>query len=526
MKGVRINTGLRIGTALLAGLVMSLHSASQPAPADAAQEQALGRYIAFVSGRMKEYIADYERDRPRGPDQATASRTLALAYDSAGRTADALAEIERAYQLAPAGQKMDQAITGQLIAMGARDEAKLRYWLAEMGRHDPARRQRYQELAADLASPATALASLQDRLRDPAAAEELMSRLAPWLAYFGDHAGALEALRGERLVSGLRGSTTLWLSLYRDVRNLPGFRQLVQEIGLVDQWLRTGWGDYCRPIGEKSFRCGSGDAGPIQPDKPFAGDGWRQLGMHRTRRVEVEKDVLLEVVDWGGTGRPLVLLAGLGGTAHVFDALAPKLTDQYHVYGVTRRGFGVSSAPATGYDADRLGDDVLAVIKALRLEKPVIAGHSIAGEELSSIGSRFPQRVAGLIYLDAHYLYAFHDAKVEELTEAYQAARRGPATSPAPPPFVLAPQDLAGEAILNGKRQYTRVRAPVLALMAGQQGTPNAADPEIVEAQKKVIRVAAPSARVVYIPAAQHYIFGSHEAEVLAEIRAFIASLE
>jgi non-heme chloroperoxidase len=109
---------------------------------------------------------------------------------------------------------------------------------------------------------------------------------------------------------------------------------------------------------------------------------------HSVRFVTVDSGVRLEVLDWGGTGRPLVLLAGLGGSAHVFDKFAPKLTGAYHVYGVTRRGYGASSLPATGYSADRLGDDVLAVIDALSLNKPVLVGHSIAGEELSSVGSR------------------------------------------------------------------------------------------------------------------------------------------
>jgi pimeloyl-ACP methyl ester carboxylesterase len=72
-----------------------------------------------------------------------------------------------------------------------------------------------------------------------------------------------------------------------------------------------------------------------------------------------------------------------------------------------------------GYTADRLGDDVLAVLDALNLDGPVLVGHSIAGEELSSIGSRHPERVAGLIYLDAAYAYAFYDtvqAQGEDLT--------------------------------------------------------------------------------------------------------------
>jgi len=80
---------------------------------------------------------------------------------------------------------------------------------------------------------------------------------------------------------------------------------------------------------------------------------------HITRFVPVDKNVRLEVLDWGGSGRPLVLLAGGGDTAHVFDDFAPKLTSSFHVYGITRRGFGESGFSAEGYGADRLGEDVL-----------------------------------------------------------------------------------------------------------------------------------------------------------------------
>jgi pimeloyl-ACP methyl ester carboxylesterase len=72
-----------------------------------------------------------------------------------------------------------------------------------------------------------------------------------------------------------------------------------------------------------------------------------------------------------------------------------------HVHGITRRGYGKSSVPQGGYDADRLADDVLAVIDALKLERPILIGHSIAGEELSSLAARYPSRAGGLVYLDA-----------------------------------------------------------------------------------------------------------------------------
>jgi len=135
----------------------------------------------------------------------------------------------------------------------------------------------------------------------------------------------------------------------------------------------------------------------------------RRESIEAVRFIYVQPGVKLEVLDWGGTGRPLVLLAGLGNTAHVFEELAQRLRADYHVYGVTRRGFGQSSEPGAGYSADRLGDDVLAVMDSLRLAKPVLIGHSIAGEELSSIGSRHPDRVSGLVYLDAADSYAFYD---------------------------------------------------------------------------------------------------------------------
>jgi hypothetical protein len=92
----------------------------------------------------------------------------------------------------------------------------------------------------------------------------------------------------------------------------------------------------------------------------------------KTQFIEVQPDVRLEVLDWGGTGRNLVLLAGGGSTAHVFDSLGPKLAAHYHVIGITRRGFGQSSAPQTGYDPRRLGDDVVAVVDALHITDPVL----------------------------------------------------------------------------------------------------------------------------------------------------------
>jgi pimeloyl-ACP methyl ester carboxylesterase len=120
------------------------------------------------------------------------------------------------------------------------------------------------------------------------------------------------------------------------------------------------------------------------------------------RRVPVARDVRLEVLDWGGTGPALVFLAGLGNTAHVYDDFAPRFRDQYHVYAVTRRGFGASSAPAGGYDAATRARDVVTVLDSLHVDRAALAGHSIAGDELSAVGAAYPGRVRALVYLDAY----------------------------------------------------------------------------------------------------------------------------
>ena len=125
--------------------------------------------------------------------------------------------------------------------------------------------------------------------------------------------------------------------------------------------------------------------------------------LHKTQFVTVDGDIRLEVLDWGGHGRTLVFLAGLGNTAHVFDEFALRFTDRFRVVGITRRGFGASSRPSIGFGAQRLAEDVVAVIEALHVERPVLVGHSIAGEELSYIAARGGNLIGGLVYLDAAY---------------------------------------------------------------------------------------------------------------------------
>ncbi len=299
----------------------------------------------------------------------------------------------------------------------------------------------------------------------------------------------------------------------------------------------------------------------------------QDVSPHKVQLVTVEEGVQLEVLDWGGQGAPLVFLGGTD--AHVFDDFAPKSTQSHHVYGISEQGFGKSSAPepnATTYTADHLGDGVLEVLSQLRINRPVLVGHSLAGEILSSIGSRFPQRVAGLIYLDGGYAYAFYSPSIGDiaidsvdeqrqldlfLAKGFQSSQQidalktgaarlqhdleriektvslqPPRTSDAPavPPIGLA--------LGRGHQKYTHIDVPVLAIFADPHSFGNlyqndpaklaaliADDKANVSAQADVFQSGIPSAQVIRIPNTDHFIFRSNEDEVTQDMNTFIAKL-
>lgn len=137
--------------------------------------------------------------------------------------------------------------------------------------------------------------------------------------------------------------------------------------------------------------------------------------------IQTAPNIELEVLDWGGRGPPLVFLAGLQMNAHVFDHLAPRFTDTHHVLGITRRGHGESGWPESGYDLNTRVHDLEAVLDRLDLPPVILAGHSMAGEEMTGFASAHPERVRGLIYIDAA-----HDHSLLERLEGLDLCPFGP----------------------------------------------------------------------------------------------------
>ena len=302
---------------------------------------------------------------------------------------------------------------------------------------------------------------------------------------------------------------------------------------------------------------------------PRSGAAWQDPSPHRVSFVAVAPGVRLEVLDWGGSGPPLVFLAGLGNTGHVFDDFAPRLTGDHHVLAITRRGYGASSQPATGYDIATRVADLASVLDSLHLGAVSLAGHSAAGDELTAFAGAHPGRVTRLVYLDAAYDHSdlmrrmsgfppappmtSADSSSAAAFQAYTVATYGMRLPEAEIRAThvfdaggallrLVTPDSIALALLRGTEapQYAGVRAPALAIYApcdstrfAYWGRLDAAVRDSARAflartaawcRAQVARFASGvrQSHVVELSGANHYVFLSDPDTVAAEMRAFL----
>jgi pimeloyl-ACP methyl ester carboxylesterase len=311
------------------------------------------------------------------------------------------------------------------------------------------------------------------------------------------------------------------------------------------------------------------------PAASASAGAWTDPSGHRMRMITVAPKVRLEVLDWGGSGEPVIFLAGLGNSAHVFDDFAPQFTDRVHVLGITRRGYGASSQPASGYDSGRLAADIKAVLDTLHLKRVTLVGHSIAGDELSKFASTYADRIAKLVYLDAAHDRTglpklFQDAPIPASPPMLAADSASPAAARAyieRSNGILVPEgevhatavfgptgrylrdvtpDSIGAAILAGVEHpaYKRIGVPALAFYAVADSARDvipwyaALDSAGRAAAQKTFALFTPFAsaareqfqrevkqgRVIELHGAHHYVFISNAAEVAREMRAFLVA--
>jgi pimeloyl-ACP methyl ester carboxylesterase len=269
--------------------------------------------------------------------------------------------------------------------------------------------------------------------------------------------------------------------------------------------------------------------------------------------------VRLNYLDWGGTGDTILFLAGFNDSAHVFDGFAPQFTDRFHVLGLTRRGVGESDKPAGGYDTSTRVEDIRQFLDALDIRNVGLIGHSMAGDELTLFATRYPKRVAKLVYFDAAY---------DRTPESWVAGLGDPTNRPGmmqrmrmealglpgasdiavekmPPSDQWAILVATHRAVFAFRPDYTKVRAPALAFYSVTANThypshwlPENADASIrakaeawwqtkghalMRVSVEQFRREIPCGEIIELEDAQHYVFtGDTARDVALKTREFL----
>lgn len=101
------------------------------------------------------------------------------------------------------------------------------------------------------------------------------------------------------------------------------------------------------------------------------------------------------------TGKPvMVMVHGVTDNGLCWATLTWKLQDQYDIYMLDTRGHGLSDPFTPSDDGDTLIKDVVDFVKVMKLEKPILVGHSMGGATVMRIGAEHPDLAKAVIMLD------------------------------------------------------------------------------------------------------------------------------
>ncbi|MBN1845179.1 MAG: alpha/beta hydrolase [Sedimentisphaerales bacterium] len=247
----------------------------------------------------------------------------------------------------------------------------------------------------------------------------------------------------------------------------------------------------------------------------------------------------------GGASKPVMIMAhGITDYGLSWSSLAARFEAEYDVIMYDARGHGFSEKPDGPYDLASQVEDMVGLIQALDIDKPILVGHSLGSATAALAAATYPEMPRAVILEDpvlADQLEQLKDVDIptwKRFIEADKAlgkqalmklarAKRHPGLSDyeydhwAEAKLLVSPQVvdvLLGEGLGDPVRIYPRIVAPTLILKAD-------ADPE---RRKRYRQTAAllPHGTIVHIDGAGHLVRLDRPAETERQIRAFLAGLK
>jgi pimeloyl-ACP methyl ester carboxylesterase len=103
-----------------------------------------------------------------------------------------------------------------------------------------------------------------------------------------------------------------------------------------------------------------------------------------------------------GDGPDVVMVHGITGNLAVWHLhLVPALSARLRVLTYDLRGHGHSDTPPTGYSPDAMATDLVDLLDALEIARPVVVGHSYGADIALYLAANHPDRVSGVVAIES-----------------------------------------------------------------------------------------------------------------------------
>lgn len=120
------------------------------------------------------------------------------------------------------------------------------------------------------------------------------------------------------------------------------------------------------------------------------------------RDASLPTGVRLRYAERGPAGGPAILmLHGYSDSSFSFSRILPLIPDDFRIVVVDQRGHGGSDQPASGYSADDMARDAVALLDVLKIDRAIAVGHSMGSFVARRMAVLAPARVSALVLLGA-----------------------------------------------------------------------------------------------------------------------------
>ena len=248
----------------------------------------------------------------------------------------------------------------------------------------------------------------------------------------------------------------------------------------------------------------------------------------------------------GGDKPVLIMAHGSSDNGLCWTNLAKELVDDYDIILPDARGHGLSDPPRRSDSADAQAEDIAGLIRALKLKKPILMGHSMGSSSVAWFAAMYPDIPGAVILEDPRLIPRPAGSSRSSATAAAQERRRAQ---------ILARNNMTYEALVAqclknnpqwGRSEceywapskrlhhpdtafvsrsgrppmselFTKITAPTLILKADAQDAERKENEEVAKLLK--------NGKIVHVEGARHNVRRDQKARLLKALKAFLGEL-